>query len=154
MDLPFLMKDIPISSSNYIDDKKILDFCKENQNHKKCQCIYPEENIKSLQTYLFNPYYCWYEPCKDNEIYKTSLIKETQQKCNITNCKVSLGDIKIDKNGKIEILNNCISSSIINSNLISEEILIPSLNKNYILPNFFFFSNFFLISLLLLILFY
>lgn len=133
----FASSEIPLISKSYNDDKKIINFCKNNKNDYKCKCVFPEDSINKLQINSFNPYYCWYQPCRDSSTYKTSLIQEYKKSCNVVICQVNIGDVELDDNGFIKINNSCISSSSLNTNNISQELIDTSLNNDYILPSLF-----------------
>lgn len=130
-------EDIPLTSSTFEDDMKIMNFCKDNKNDDRCKCVIPEDGIKKLQINTFNPYTCWYAPCKNDKTFKTSLIVQEQKKCNIVLCNVDLGQVTIDDNGVLNVKNNCISSKNFSNVVISQELLEPSLKEEYILPNYF-----------------
>lgn len=140
-------------SKSIKEDKEIIKYCQENIIDKRCSCVIPSEKIKFLQINSYTPYYCFLSECLDDKNFKTTLISEYQKKCNIVLCNVSIDDIKIDSNSRIIIENNCISSTSINNNLISEELLTGSLLSQYDPPNIFIKTFFPLImgSLLLLL---
>lgn len=147
------MGDIPLTSTTFEDDQKIINFCNNNTSDKRCRCVLPEAGINKLQINLFNPYQCWYSPCKNNSYFKTSLITEEQKKCNIVLCNVDLGEVTIDDNGVLTIKNNCISSKNFSNIVISQELLDSSLKKNYMLPDYFSRTMFPLLTLMGFILF-
>lgn len=145
--------DIPIESTSFQDDQKILNYCNNNKSDERCKCIIPEDGIHKLQINTFNPYYCWYSPCNNKKCFKTSIILEEQKKCNIVLCHVELGQVSLDDNGKLSVKNNCISSKNFSDTTISQELLEHSLREDYILPNYFSRTFFPLLSALGLILF-
>lgn len=128
---------IPIIAKNYEEDQKILKYCNDNKDSSKCKCIFPDNDINNIELNAFNPYYCWYLPCNSDDVYITSTINNNKKYCNSISCIVEAKDIYLDKNGKIIINNNC-KSSISTSNIISQELVQTSLNKNYVLPQIFF----------------
>lgn len=132
-------EELPLISTSYKDDQKILDFCNKNRNDKRCQCVIPPSSIQNLQLNSFNPYYCWFEGCNNPENFQTSLLSEYKKKCNIVLCEVKTDDIVLEDNGSITINNNCISQTNLQqtTNIISQELLDESLNENYILPDIF-----------------
>lgn len=130
-------EDIPLTSSTFEDDMKIMNFCKDNKNDDRCKCVIPEDGIKKLQINTFNPYTCWYAPCKNDKTFKTSLIVQEQKKCNIVLCNVDLGQVTIDDNGVLNVKNNCISSKNFSNVIISQDFLEHSLKEDYILPDYF-----------------
>lgn len=135
-------KDLVLESDNYIDDQKILKYCSDNPNDPKCDCINLHTNIKLLQINSFSPYLCWYSECLHPKKYKTSLIREEQSNCNITNCNIKLEDIFIDTNGKLTIENNCGSFFSENTNIVSQSLLDKPIINDYVLPNYFLYSLF------------
>lgn len=128
---------LPLVSDSYETDEKIMEYCNKFKSDKKCKCVIPEEGIFKLQVNLFNPYYCWYEPCASGDAYITSIIKEERKKCNIVLCNVELGQVSLDDNGVLNVKNNCISSKNFSSVVISKELLEPSLKQDYVLPDYF-----------------
>lgn len=128
---------LPLVSSSYETDTKILDYCKLNPSDRKCKCVIPEPGIFKLQISMFNPYYCWYDPCTNGNSYITSIMKEERKKCNLVLCNVELGQVSLDDNGVLNVKNDCLSSKNFSSVVISQELLEPSLKEEYILPNYF-----------------
>lgn len=126
-----------IESTSYKKDLEFTNYCKDNPTNEKCRCIIPEDGIQKLQINTFNPYPCWYAPCKNDITYKTSLILQEQKKCNLVLCEVHLGEVTIDDDGILNVKNNCISSKTVNNVNISQELLENSLKEDYILPNYF-----------------
>lgn len=129
--------DLPLVSTSYDTDTKILNYCNLNPGDKKCKCVIPEDGIFKLQISLFNPYYCWYEPCTSGDAYITSIIAQERRKCNLVLCNVELGQVTLDDNGVLNVKNDCISSKNFSNVVISQELLEPSLKEEYILPNYF-----------------
>lgn len=146
------LSDIPVISKTFDDDQKILNYCKDNKNSAKCKCIYPDNDINSLLINAYNPYYCWYAPCNTDDVYITSIINDNKRFCNNINCIIESKDIFLDNNGKIVINNTC--NSALSTNItISKELLMPSLNKEYVLPNIFYNTFFPIIMGLLVVVF-
>jgi hypothetical protein len=131
------LSNIPFISKSYEDDQKILNYCKENKNAKSCKCIYPDNDLNNLLINSFNPYYCWYSPCMADDVYITSIINDNKKYCNNINCIIESKDIFLDNNGKITINNTC-NSAISSGVTVSKELLLPSVNKSYVLPNIFY----------------
>lgn len=129
--------EIPMVSTSYETDLKMINFCKSNPGDVKCKCIIPEEGIYKLQISLFNPYYCWYSPCTGGSSFVTSVIAQERRKCNIVLCDVSLGEVTLNDNGVLNVKNNCISSKNFSNITISQVLLEPSLKDEYVLPNYF-----------------
>lgn len=122
-------------SDNYSDDKILTDYCSKNINDKNCYCMFPEESIRQLQVSLFNPYQCWYAPCKLSTAYKTSIMKYEEEKCNINICSVELGDVVINDDGKLSINNACVTSQNFSKINISQELVDQPLIETLELPN-------------------
>lgn len=124
-------------SDNYKDDQKIITECKLNPTDPKCACVKPEDGISLLQLSLFNPYICWYAPCKSTNVYKTSLMVEEEKRCNVNVCSVALGEVKLDDDGKLIVKNECVTSKNFNRNVISQELVDKPLRALYEIPNIF-----------------
>lgn len=122
-------------SDNFADDQTIIQYCSQNISDKDCYCMFPEEGIRQLQVNLFNPYQCWYAPCKISTAYKTSLMKYEEDKCNINICNVELGDVSINADGKLTIRNDCVTSQNFSKVNISQELVEQPLVDTLELPN-------------------
>lgn len=123
--------DIPTISTNFIDDERMINFCRYNSNDPKCRCIIPEASIKKLEIFSYNPYYCWYSPCRNDKVFKTSLITEHMKNCNIIICTVNVGEVELDDNGKIKINNSCLSTTDIQTNIAEQMLVEEPLNDSY-----------------------
>ncbi|CCU55836.1 putative late 16kDa membrane protein (Cop-J5L) [Choristoneura biennis entomopoxvirus] len=93
--------------SDYENDITMFEYCNNNKNDIKCQCLIINDNIDVFSKSSYAPYFCWYSPCRNNENYITSLIKSEQKYCNITVCEISVNDIILSDNGNITITNDC-----------------------------------------------
>ncbi|AAG02938.1 hypothetical protein AMV232 [Betaentomopoxvirus amoorei] len=96
--------------SNYENDNKMIEYCNNNKDDIKCQCLIVNDNIDVFSKSSYAPYFCWYSACRNNENYITSLIKSEQQYCNITVCEISVTDIVLNDNGNLTVTNECASN--------------------------------------------
>ncbi|CCU56456.1 putative late 16kDa membrane protein (Cop-J5L) [Mythimna separata entomopoxvirus 'L'] len=97
-------------SSDFENDNEMIEYCNNNKNDSKCQCLIVNDNIDVFSKSSYAPYYCWYSACRNNANYITSLIKSEQTYCNITACEISVNDILLNNNGDIVISNECASN--------------------------------------------
>ncbi|AAC97790.1 ORF MSV142 putative membrane protein, fowlpox virus 15.6kD homolog (vaccinia J5L), similar to GB:M17418 [Melanoplus sanguinipes entomopoxvirus] len=97
-------------SSEYENDKKLIEYCNQNTTDTKCQCILLSNDIKIFTKSSYSLPYCWYAPCNKADSYKTSIIKEEQKYCHVTVCEISFGEITLKDNGVFTATNNCIST--------------------------------------------
>lgn len=144
---------IPIIGKNFEEDQKIISYCKYS-NDDKCDCMYPSKSINELLINAYSPYYCWYQPCQDENQYKTSILDSAIKYCNVNICNVTIDEIQVNTNSKVVINNNCVDSIIINDrNIIDKELLEPPINSEYNIPLYFLKSNLLIIAGLLTVLF-
>jgi len=83
--------------------------CEVNSFDPQCACISPPATILNVARNMLIPYYCWYEPCLLPNAVKTPEIIQGQKSCTITNCSITVNNIKVS-GGRVIITNNCLSS--------------------------------------------
>lgn len=93
-----------------LNDEKIYAYCDHHPRDPRCLCLLPEPSVARVGRELLLPYYCWYEPCKRADALIPSALRSNIERCNVTNCTVSLGDVSI-KNGVLEVSNACLASN-------------------------------------------
>ena len=91
----------------------ITDLCNISSLDPRCDCINPPVTIKNLSTNMLSPYYCWYAPCLSSSTFKTQEILQGQQHCQVTNCSITVEEIRV-RGGNIRIENNCSNNIEIN----------------------------------------
>lgn len=86
----------------------LSNICNLPQNYftPQCNCINPPTYIKNVASNMLSPYYCWYAPCLATTTIKTPDIIQGQLECKITNCSISIDEIKVT-GGVINIENKC-----------------------------------------------
>jgi hypothetical protein len=95
-------------SSDFENDRKIIEYCNNNKSDSKCQCLSLDNTINLYSKSSFSPVYCWFSPCRNPDNYITSIIKAEQNYCNVTICEISIGDILLNDNGNITAKNDCV----------------------------------------------
>lgn len=145
-------------SKSRSDDLKIINYCNKYPNDDACQCVLVNSEINLYEINLFSSRYCWFQPCLENDTFKTQIISAYQKYCNNVLCTISLKDITIDGNGSISVTNNCYSAKISNTTTsISQDLLNYTDDssikqwKSYFFPNTNSFLIFGLLSSLLLL---
>lgn len=121
-------------------------YCNMQVNYFKpeCNCINPPQSVLNVAGNMLMPYYCWYEPCFQSNVYKTPEIITGQQTCNSTNCLININQIKTI-GGTIYISNIC-ASNFMNLGRISLD-LIP-FDFEFKLPLLFKLSTSFIVLIL------
>uniref|UniRef100_A0AAU7E225 IMV membrane protein n=1 Tax=Rousettus bat poxvirus TaxID=3141933 RepID=A0AAU7E225_9POXV len=95
---------------SFLNDEKIYTYCDHNPRDPRCRCLLPDPSVAQVGRELRLPYYCWYEPCKRADALIPSALRSNIDRCNVTTCTISLGDVAI-KNGVLEVSNACLASS-------------------------------------------
>ena len=92
----------------------------ENYFKPQCNCINPPSTIRNVAANMLAPYYCWYAPCLASNAIKSPEIIQGQLDCKITNCSISISEIKVT-GGIITIDNKCAKDiiSVLNSRNIN-----------------------------------
>lgn len=103
----------PLTGTNYVEDKAIIDFCNANKDDTRCSCVLIPDDVFIANSNVLEPYFCWYEPCLDKSNFITYIISKEQEMCNSSECKIELKDLKYNS-GIIQIVNQCGKSSIDN----------------------------------------
>lgn len=88
----------------------------ENYFNPACKCVNPPTFIKNVSGIVLEPYYCWYAPCLAPTAIKTPEIIQGQLSCRITNCSITIDQIKIE-GGVVNILNECATKLLDVSNI-------------------------------------
>ena len=78
----------------------------QNYFTPRCNCINPPTYIRNVAAKMLAPYYCWYAPCLASNALKIAEIIQGQLECKITNCSISIDEIKVN-GGVITIENRC-----------------------------------------------
>lgn len=81
-------------------------YCKSTPSDVLCACIEPPRSVIDIAQITGQPYYCWYNPCFTDGIYKTLAIQQAQLACQATECRIGISDISIT-GGVINISNMC-----------------------------------------------
>ena len=76
----------------------------ENYFNPACNCINPPTFIKNVSGIVLEPYYCWYAPCLVPNAIRTPDIIQGQLNCRVTNCSITIDQIKIE-GGVVNISN-------------------------------------------------
>ncbi|ATI21013.1 IMV membrane protein [Western grey kangaroopox virus] len=92
-------------------DKKIYEFCDQHPRDPDCLCLHPDPVVERIGTDLLLPYYCWYEPCKRTSAKIPTALKHNIERCNVTDCVISLGDVRIE-DGALHVNNSCLSNEV------------------------------------------
>lgn len=124
--------DIPIVSTDYETDLKMIEYCNNNPDDTRCRCIKPPEKLYLFAKSSLVPYYCWYAPCSDEDVFKTFELVEEKKLCKLNLCEIKIDDIYV-KDGIVRVENDC--SSTINPYLQIGQVVV-SLN-NIDIPNMF-----------------
>ncbi|QEJ79518.1 late 16kDa putative membrane protein [Goatpox virus] len=130
-------------------DEDIYSFCDKNENDIRCRCLNPDLSIIKIGEETRLPYYCWYEPCKRSDALIVKSLKKNISLCNISDCKVTLGNIKI-KNGYIDVKNVCGTNSSFTNEYIRTKYLNQEIEEPIIHPIWLPISLFIITSLILI----
>lgn len=94
---------------DYLEDQKKIKYCSERKELDECKCIFPPFQILEAFKTSSNPYYCFYQRCKESNVILTSLIEEGMKACTVSNCTINVGDLEIS-GGSILIKNKCLNN--------------------------------------------
>ncbi|AVD69246.1 ORF127 [Saltwater crocodilepox virus] len=94
-----------------MEEEDAYTYCDARRTDRDCLCLFPEDAVLKIGHDTLLPYYCWYEPCKRPTARLTEVLKDAIKKCNVTNCNVAVGDVRL-VDGYLEINNTCLSSTI------------------------------------------
>ncbi|QGN68071.1 myristylprotein of the poxvirus entry/fusion-complex [Equine molluscum contagiosum-like virus] len=93
------------------NDREIYAHCDARPADPRCRCLRADASVLRAGRDLLLPYYCWYEPCLRRDALLPAALRAGIARCNVTDCKVSLGDIAL-RGGALAVSNACLSSSV------------------------------------------
>lgn len=98
-------------------DKALTNYCEKNRFDSRCFCVItPTNMIPDIESYL-GPKECWFSSCSSQSESKwlTTAQIDTRQKCNLTSCVISIDQLILKNDSKVDLINDCISGSTVNS---------------------------------------
>ncbi|QQG31557.1 hypothetical protein [Swinepox virus] len=116
-----------------MSDEYIYNFCDNHKDDIRCKCLNPDASIIRIGEDTRLPYYCWYEPCKRSDALIVQSLKKNISRCNVSDCRVSLGNIRI-KDGYLDVKNACGTNYIIRNDVMDIRYLNQNIEQPIINP--------------------
>lgn len=104
-------------TSQYCDNA-LTKWCQNNSYNSNCYCVFtPSDEIPNLEQYL-GPKPCWLSYCASQPNNKWLLTDQinTRSSCQMTGCIITIQHLQMNDNAKIELINDCVSGTKIDSN--------------------------------------
>lgn len=103
-------------------DVSLTEYCKQNPNDKNCLCSFTRnKSTKNIKSVLKSPRVCWDVNCSNDPkwiLFEDLIVKRD---CKLLSCEVTLNNIDIGKETKLEIENSCIAGNKVSSKEIRSD---------------------------------